>query len=53
MFLPSKTGGDGNQQVSNLEKSVSGAENNAQGIARTTLVKSKLNKHSTTVPCWS
>jgi hypothetical protein len=24
-FLPSKTGGDGNQQVSNLEKSVSGA----------------------------
>jgi hypothetical protein len=25
MFLPSKTGGDGNQQVSNLEKSVSGA----------------------------
>jgi hypothetical protein len=22
MFLPSKTGGDGNQQVSNLEKSV-------------------------------
>jgi hypothetical protein len=25
MFLPSKTGGDDNQQVSNLEKSVSGA----------------------------
>jgi hypothetical protein len=25
MFLPSKTGGDGSQQVSNLEKSVSGA----------------------------
>jgi hypothetical protein len=25
IFLPSKTGGDGNQQVSNLEKSVSGA----------------------------
>jgi hypothetical protein len=25
MFLPSKTGGDGNQQVSNLEKSVLGA----------------------------
>jgi hypothetical protein len=25
MFLPSKTGGDGNQQVCNLEKSVSGA----------------------------
>jgi hypothetical protein len=25
MFLPSKTGGDSNQQVSNLEKSVSGA----------------------------
>jgi hypothetical protein len=25
MFLPRKTGGDGNQQVSNLEKSVSSA----------------------------
>jgi hypothetical protein len=25
MFLPSKTGGDGNQQVSKLEKSVLGA----------------------------
>jgi hypothetical protein len=25
MFLPSKTGDDGNQQVSNLEKSVSDA----------------------------
>jgi hypothetical protein len=30
MFLPSKTGGDGNQQVSILEKSVS-------GVAATTL----------------
>jgi hypothetical protein len=25
MFLPSKTGGDGNEQVSNLEKCVSSA----------------------------
>jgi hypothetical protein len=25
MLLPSKTGGDGNKQASNLEKSVSGA----------------------------
>jgi hypothetical protein len=30
MFLPSKTRGDGNQQVNNLEKSVS-------GVATTTL----------------
>jgi hypothetical protein len=30
MFLPSKTGGDGNQQVNKLEKSVS-------GVAATTL----------------
>jgi hypothetical protein len=29
------------------------AENNSQGIAKTTLVKNKLNKCSTTVPRWS